>query len=60
MSSRKAKIWIVQGKYTAEYGWEDLAEITEREGGSEAAYNLCREHQMAAPYGQHKVIRRDR
>jgi hypothetical protein len=57
----KVKVWVVQGKYTTGKGsqWEDLEEITEEEGGSVEAQRLAREHQICAPYGQHKVIRRD-
>lgn len=61
-TQQTTKIWIVQGKYTSGPGseWEDLAEITEEEGGSAEAHRLCREHEIAAPYGQHKVITRRR
>lgn len=63
MPTAKTKVWVVQGKYTegkGSYGWEDLEEVTEEEGGSAEAHRLASEHQLCAPYGKHKVIRRDR
>lgn len=53
------KVWVVQGKYVDNHGWEDLEEIAEEEGGEDEAQRLVGEHQMAAPYGQHRVDVRD-
>lgn len=48
------KVWLVEGKYTSEYGWEELETVTEEEGGMKEAQRLVREHQIAEPYGQHR------
>lgn len=59
MPSKKTHVWVVQGHY-GPHGWEDLDEVTTRQGGSKEAQRLRAEYQIAAPYGQHRVIRRDR
>lgn len=47
--------YVVQGKYAAEYGWEDL----EVEDDKAEAERLLGEYQLASGHhGQHRVIRR--
>jgi len=63
--SRYVNGWIVEGKYTTGRGseWEELTEVAPTDTGGpgdtltgrEYAYWLGREHQTAAPDGQHRV-----
>lgn len=53
MSHKKA-VHIIQGRYSAKHGWEDLGEYTDRA----AARRDLREYEIAAPYAPHRIVTR--
>lgn len=44
-------VFVIQGKYDSQYGWEDLAEYDNRK---EAMADLT-EYNIAEPYAAHRV-----
>jgi len=63
MSNMKRPVYVIQGKYAQEYGWEDLSEYCRPDYATDSdARAACladlKEYRLAEPSSAHRMITR--